>query len=151
MLTRNRKGSHMATQIARRRFTVEDYHRMAEAGILTEDDRVELIAGEVVEMTPIGGPHMGRLNNLVDLLANLAPAGPAPPPAPAAASPSPRRCCPPSRSRWTTSSASRRVPLSGPQTLRCPQDDTSQGCPPDRDRLRRPDISLTVGPPPGAG
>jgi Uma2 family endonuclease len=61
----------MATQIARRRFTVEDYHRMAEAGILTEDDRVELIAGEIVEMTPIGGPHMGRLNNLADLLADL--------------------------------------------------------------------------------
>jgi Uma2 family endonuclease len=58
----------MATQIARRRFTVEDYHRMAEAGILTEDDRVELIAGEVVEMTPIGGPHMGGVNRLNELL-----------------------------------------------------------------------------------
>lgn len=31
--------------IQRRRFTVTDYERMAEAGILTEDDRVELIAG----------------------------------------------------------------------------------------------------------
>jgi len=32
------------------RFTVSDYHRMGEAGIFTEDDRVELIEGEVVTM-----------------------------------------------------------------------------------------------------
>jgi len=36
-------------QVTRRRFTVHDYHRMGEAGILHEDDRVELIEGEVVE------------------------------------------------------------------------------------------------------
>ena len=39
------------------RFTVEEYHRMGEAGIFTEDDRVELIAGEIVEMAPIGTDH----------------------------------------------------------------------------------------------
>ncbi len=33
----------MATEIARKQFTVHEYHRMADAGILTEDDRVELI------------------------------------------------------------------------------------------------------------
>ena len=33
----------------RRRFTVEEYHRTAEAGILHEDDRVELIGGETLE------------------------------------------------------------------------------------------------------
>jgi hypothetical protein len=41
-------------EITRRRFTVHDYHRMGEAGILHEDDRVELIEGEVIEMAAIG-------------------------------------------------------------------------------------------------
>jgi Uma2 family endonuclease len=61
----------METQarITRRRFTVDDYHRMAEAGILHEDDRVELIEGEIVEMTPIGGRHAKCVTELVRVLA----------------------------------------------------------------------------------
>ncbi len=47
----------MATEISKRLFTVDDYHRMAEAGILSEDDRVELIHGEVLRMSPIGPRH----------------------------------------------------------------------------------------------
>jgi Uma2 family endonuclease len=39
-------------KIARRTFNVEDYHRMAEAGILGDDDRGELIEGEIVQMAP---------------------------------------------------------------------------------------------------
>jgi Uma2 family endonuclease len=54
----------MAVEIARRRFTVDEYHRMGEAGILREDDRVELIDGEIVEMTPIGSRHAGCVNRL---------------------------------------------------------------------------------------
>jgi Uma2 family endonuclease len=51
-----------------RRWTVHEYHRMGEAGILGEDDRVELIDGEVVEMAPIGGWHAGRVTQLTRLL-----------------------------------------------------------------------------------
>jgi Uma2 family endonuclease len=53
--------------IARWRFTVTDYHQMARAGILGEDDRVELIEGEIVEMSPIGGPHLQCVNRLTRL------------------------------------------------------------------------------------
>jgi Uma2 family endonuclease len=52
----------------RRRFTVHDYHRMAEAGILHEDDRVELIGGEIVEMSPIGGRHAACVREINRLL-----------------------------------------------------------------------------------
>ncbi|MDP9372388.1 MAG: Uma2 family endonuclease [Chloroflexota bacterium] len=61
----------MAVQMPRRRFTVDDYERMAEAGILTEDDRVELIAGEIVEMAAIGIRHAGCVTALTDLLSEL--------------------------------------------------------------------------------
>ena len=41
---------------------------MAEAGIFSEDDRVELIEGEVVEMTPIGSRHAAHVDRLLDIL-----------------------------------------------------------------------------------
>jgi Uma2 family endonuclease len=59
----------MAMSVVRYRFTVEDYHRMAEAGILGEDDRVELIAGEIVEMSPVGPVHVACVALLNTLLA----------------------------------------------------------------------------------
>ncbi len=52
---------------ANRPFTVDEYYRMAEAGILGEDDRVELIEGEIVQMPPIGPLHADE----VDYLARL--------------------------------------------------------------------------------
>ena len=48
----------------RRKFTVADYHRMGDAGILHEDDRLELIDGELFEMAPIGTRHAGTVTRL---------------------------------------------------------------------------------------
>ena len=55
-------------EVKRRRFTVHDYHRMGEAGILHEDDRVELIEGEIVEIAAIGTRHFSCVNRLNRLL-----------------------------------------------------------------------------------
>ena len=46
----------------RRRFTVDEYHRMVDAGILREDERVELLGGDVVEMSPTGDRHVEGVN-----------------------------------------------------------------------------------------
>ena len=47
----------MPIAISKKRFTADDYQRMGQVGILSGDDRVELIDGEVVAMTPIGARH----------------------------------------------------------------------------------------------
>ena len=52
----------------RRRFTVADYYAMAKAGILTRDDRVELLDGDIIAMPPIGNWHQASVNRLTDLL-----------------------------------------------------------------------------------
>ena len=54
--------------VARRLLTVGEYHAMGEAGILTEDDKVELIEGELVAMAPIGSDHSGAVNALNRML-----------------------------------------------------------------------------------
>ncbi len=57
----------MTVQADRRLFTVAEYHQMVAAGILSEDDRLELIEGEVVKMSPLGARHAAcvkRLNRL---------------------------------------------------------------------------------------
>jgi Uma2 family endonuclease len=55
----------MVVSSARRLFTVDEYYRMAAAGVLTPDDRVELIEGEVVKMNAIGPLHA----HIVDIAA----------------------------------------------------------------------------------
>lgn len=54
--------------LVRRRFTVEEYERMGQTGILGEDDRVELLDGEIIQMAPIGPTHAGAVNRLNRLL-----------------------------------------------------------------------------------
>ena len=54
--------------VTRRALTVAEYHRMGEVGIVHEDDRVELIEGELVAMTPIGSSHSGTINTLTRAL-----------------------------------------------------------------------------------
>jgi Uma2 family endonuclease len=61
-------GGDMATELTPRRITVDEYHRMAEVGILSEDERTELIDGEILCMSPLGGRHVevvGKPNHLL--------------------------------------------------------------------------------------
>jgi Uma2 family endonuclease len=63
-----RQSSHIVAPPARRPFTVSEYERLIAADILHEDDRVELINGEILEMTPIGVRHAACVNRLNKLL-----------------------------------------------------------------------------------
>ncbi len=58
----------MAVLPRARRVTVEEFEHMVHAGVFAPDDRIELIEGEIIEMTPIGDPHasvVDRLNMLM--------------------------------------------------------------------------------------
>jgi Uma2 family endonuclease len=54
--------------VARHRLTRRDYYRMGEAGILGSNDRVELLEGQLVDMSPIGPRHAIVTENLMELL-----------------------------------------------------------------------------------
>jgi Uma2 family endonuclease len=54
----------MTPELELRPFTTAEYHRLIEAGILTEDDRVELIDGRIVKMAPIGPRHAACVKRL---------------------------------------------------------------------------------------
>lgn len=71
----------MPTTLARqqRLFTADEYHAMARAGILGEDDRIELIDGKIIPMSPIGGRHLYCVNRLNQLFGARLYAGGAPP------------------------------------------------------------------------
>ena len=55
------------------RFTAHDFHRLAEVGILGEDDRVELIYGEGVDMAPAGSRHAAGVKRLVEFFRRRLP------------------------------------------------------------------------------
>ena len=61
----------MAMPLTARRFTVDEYYRMGRAGVFHEDDRVELLDGLIVEMSPIGPGHAGCVTALTSLLTPL--------------------------------------------------------------------------------
>jgi Uma2 family endonuclease len=52
----------MRVETTKKLFTVRDYHRMSEVGIFGPEERVELIEGEILEMSPIGHRHMICVN-----------------------------------------------------------------------------------------
>jgi Uma2 family endonuclease len=55
----------MATEtVLKKLFTVDEYHRMWDAGIFPDHKRLELIRGEIIEMPPPKPPHSGRVNRL---------------------------------------------------------------------------------------
>ena len=57
-----------APPVERYRWTVDLYHQMIETGILGEDERVELIKGELTTMSPIGAEHSGVVDQLAEIL-----------------------------------------------------------------------------------
>jgi len=64
--------SRMDTSIGvRKRFTTDEYEQMAAAGVLAEDDRIELIEGEIIEMSPLGPQHAACVTRLTELLYEL--------------------------------------------------------------------------------
>ena len=62
------KGKNLGIQsenwIQRHQITVDQYYQMAQVGVLSPDDRVELIEGEIIDMAPIGSEHAGLVNQL---------------------------------------------------------------------------------------
>ncbi len=57
----------MSAEVATYRFSVEEFNKLGEVGIFDEDDRVELLDGEIIVMSPIGTQHAGivmRLNSV---------------------------------------------------------------------------------------
>jgi Uma2 family endonuclease len=59
----------MALELQLRPFSVDEYHRMAEAGIIGDRERVELLDGLLIQMPPIGTAHWDRHGRVVDYLA----------------------------------------------------------------------------------
>lgn len=57
---------------ARRRFTVDEYYRMVEAGVLRPDERLELLDGEIMQMSPIGSRHAATVSRLNALFSGAA-------------------------------------------------------------------------------
>jgi Uma2 family endonuclease len=55
-------------EVLRRPITVEEYNRMAEAGILGPDERVELLDGDLIVVPPHGSPHFSTVARMANVL-----------------------------------------------------------------------------------
>ena len=60
----------METEVTKKLFTVDEYCRMAEAGIFGPESRLELIEGEIIEMSPVGIRHISCVNRATELFAS---------------------------------------------------------------------------------
>jgi len=63
----------MTVHLRRQLFTVSDYYKMVETGILSADDKVELLNGEIIKMSPIKSPHSSIVEYLRDIIPVLLP------------------------------------------------------------------------------
>jgi len=61
----------MAVQLLNRLLTVEEYHLISKAGILSEGDRVELIEGELIQMAAIGTRHASCVRRFIELFSEI--------------------------------------------------------------------------------
>lgn len=62
------RGENQTLTVATRRlFSVAEFHSMAEAGIFRQDDRLELLEGDIIAMSPVGVRHLGCVNRLTRL------------------------------------------------------------------------------------
>ncbi|MBM4093022.1 MAG: Uma2 family endonuclease [Planctomycetes bacterium] len=61
----------MSVELSRRLFSVDEYHRMLDAGVFESDDRLELLHGGIIEISPIGSRHAACVNKLNAILSRL--------------------------------------------------------------------------------
>jgi Uma2 family endonuclease len=61
----------MSVQMQKRLFTVQEYHLMGDAGIFSNNERVELIEGEIIEMAAIGTRHASSVKRLIAVFSDL--------------------------------------------------------------------------------
>jgi hypothetical protein len=73
IMMNEQEAADIAVEVTQRYFTVDEYYRMAEAAIFTEDDRVELIDGASIEKSPLESPHVTCVIRLDGLLWRSSP------------------------------------------------------------------------------
>jgi Uma2 family endonuclease len=61
----------MQTETTKKLFSVDEYYKMVDAGILSERDRTELINGEIIQVSPMGSRHAAVVTRVTNLLIPL--------------------------------------------------------------------------------